>query len=473
MNPTSERGYTLLLSMMALLMVTAISSMMVMSTYYEVKFSRTTRSDLQAHYLAEAGADKALTWFNGSYSLIGTASLNTGPSTPPTVTDLMGRTFTAPVSLLSGSALLFNGYTAGTATTHPASYTNTSGTSVTDMTTSFQNALSSKTMSFGADGSGTYSVMATLLGVSPERWRIDSIGTFNGKQEAISVYFERLTVDPTIDGAMTSASPVDVTGHHTIDGRDHDMNGLVIAGAAGLPGVSTTSANPFPTVSGSGAVISNVDGTTPTTYTGGTPPDPVPSNYPVNNTQPLATYPYSPAGALGLDPAQYNSYLDSKAVTSVPCTIQGLVVLDLDFPMDSAGGGCSYGGTGILIIHNPRYDPRYFDPADPLYSSSTSPISGQTAAQYRADTANRPRYFNYNGSNTFKGIIIADSIGEIGPGITGNADIIGALISLDRVNGSVGSGHASINYSSASVSFAISTLPYTKRAGSFRQLTSN
>jgi hypothetical protein len=229
----------------------------------------------------------------------------------------------------------------------------------------------------------------------------------------------------------------------------------------------TTTENPYPTASGSSEMISNVDGTTTTTYTGGPVPSPLPNNYPIGNTLDPDTYPYSPAGALGLDPAIYDAFLNSRAVTTVPNPITGLVVMDANFP---TGGGGAYSGDGILILHNPRYDPRYFDPSDPLYSSATSPIPGQTAAQYRADPANAPRYFNYNASNTFKGIVIADCIGEIGPGITGNAAILGGIISLDRVNGSIGAGNSTISYSSAAIEAAKDAMTYARRPGTYRQL---
>jgi hypothetical protein len=264
---------------------------------------------------------------------------------------------------------------------------------------------------------------------------------------------------------------VDLTGNQTIDGRDHDIDGDVIVGPAGLPGVSITSTNPIPAVDGSGEIIANTGGVTVTIDNDTTIPDPEPPGYPVDNNLDPDDYPITPAAALGLDPAVYQSYLDSRATTDVPCVIEGLVVLDRSFPTGSGSGGCSYSGTGILILHNPRYNPRYFDPTDPLYSSATSPIAGQTAAEYRADPLNQPRSFNYNANNTFKGLIIADSVGEIGPGITGNAAILGAIISLDRVNGAIGTGNAEIGYSSAAIANALNSIPYSRQRGTFRHLT--
>ncbi len=466
----NDQGYALLVSMTALLLLTTITGVLALSSGGDVKSSRTTRTDLQTYYVAEVGVDKALVWFRSNYAVLASSLVNTAPSTPPIITDPLGGMYTANVTLTSGSPLVLNATGIGTTTTHPASYTDLKGTSRSNMTTSFSSALGNQSVSMDSQGAGTFSVMATLTSYAPERWRIDSVGTYSGRKRAVSVVIERLPLTPYVQAAYTSASPVDLAGNQTIDGRDHDINGALIPSVSGLPGVAVTSTNPMPGISGSGEIMSQVSGSTVTVDGDTTYPDPAPANYPVNNDLDPNAYPATPAGALGLDPATYQPYLDSLSKTSVPCVITGLVVLDMNFPTGSAGGGCEYSGTGILILHNPRYNPRYFDPADPLYSSSTSPISGQTAAQYRADAANQPRYFNYNANNSFKGIVIADSIGEIGPGITGSAAILGAMISLDRVNGSVGTGNATISYSLAAINNAINSIPYTKQRGTFRHL---
>jgi hypothetical protein len=468
----NDRGYALLISMIALVVLSTLTGLMALSTGADTRRSNTTRTDLQTYYVSETGVETAVLWFRNNYRLLGSTLVNTAPATPPTVTDPLGNTYTTTVSLTSGAPIVFNTAGTGTATTHPSSYTNYRGVAETNKTTSFTTSLQNQTVSLGTQGSGTFSVMATLINYSPERWRVDSVGTYAGRQRAVSVELERLPLTPFIQAAYTSASPVDLTGNQTIDGRDHDINCNVVAGD-GLPGVSVTNTNPIPDVSGSGEVSANVGGSTVTIDSGTTHPDPLPVNYPVNNDLDPDIYPINPAAALGLDPAVYQPYLDGMAQTSVPCVIEGLVVLDMNFPTGSGSGGCDYDGTGILILHNPRYNPRYFDPIDPLYYSSTSPIPGQTAAEYRADTANQPRSFNYNANNTFRGIIIADSVGEIGPGITGNAALIGAIISLDRVNGAIGHGNAEICYSSIAVTQAVNSVPYTKRRETFRHLLPN
>ena len=462
-------GYALLLSMVILLIISSISSVMLLLARNELSSSGGARKEVQAVYLAETGLDDGLAWFRNNYTLLEGSQLDATPATPPSLADPTGRAFTAPISLTNGSPLVLNGHSSGNATTHPASYTSVQNTSITDVVSSFGNALASQPVSLGAQN-GTFSVMATLVGLSPERWRVDSIGSIGGMSKAASVYIERLPVVPPIQAAVTAGGPVLVTGNQSIDGRDHDENGVLIAGAPGLPGVMTTVDNPLPGVTGSGDVTSIVEGSPTVHDSSSSEPDPVPAGYPVLNTMSVADHPYSPATALGLDPAAYDPFLASIVGTTVPCQLSGLNYLDLDFPTGNPGGSCSYSGSGILIVHNPRYDPRYFDPANALYSSSSSPIAGQTAAQYRADTANRPRYFNYNANNTFKGIIIADSVGEVGTGMAGNAGLLGALISLDRVNGAVGSGNSTIKYSSPTVTQAIASVPYLRKRGTYRRL---
>jgi hypothetical protein len=466
----NDQGYVLILSMISLVLLSTLTGLLVWSTGSDVRRSTASRTEVQAYYMAEAGSERALAWFRSNYGLLNDTLVDTAPGTPPTVTDPLGRTYTVSVALTNGSPVVLNVTNSGTVTSHPDSYTTIRSISKLNLLTSFQSSLANQSISLGIDGSGNFSVMATLIRHSPERWRIDSVGTYRGERQAVSVFIEKLPLTPYVKAAFTSASPVDLTGAQNIDGRDHDINGGVVGGT-GLPGVSITSNNPLPGITGSGSVISNVGGSSVTINKFSVHPSPLPENYPVNNSLNPNEYPTSPAAALGLDATVYQPYLDSLSSTSIPCEITGLVIVDINFPTGAqSGGGCPYSGTGILIIHNPRYDPRYFDPTHALYMSATSPIPGQTAEQYRADPLNQPRYFNYNANNTFKGIIIADSVGEIGPGITGSAAILGALISLDRVNGSVGTGQATIGYSTAAINHAIDSIPYTKMRGTFRHL---
>ena len=59
---------------------------------------------------------------------------------------------------------------------------------------------------------------------------------------------------------------------------------------------------------------------------------------------------------------------------------------------------------------------------------------------------------------------------EVGTGFSGNSTLLGALISLDRVNGSIGSGNSTIKYSSPIVNQAIASVPYLRKKGTYRRL---
>src|SRR5688500_14914929 len=120
----NDRGYALLISMVALVLLTTLSGLLVLSSQSESRRSRTTRSDLQAHYIAEEGLANALDWFDGgTYSLPSAGLVNLAPGTPPSYTDPMGGVYSASVSTAGGAAIVMNATASGTATTHPTTYT--------------------------------------------------------------------------------------------------------------------------------------------------------------------------------------------------------------------------------------------------------------------------------------------------------------------------------------------------------------
>jgi len=70
--------------------------------------------------------------------------------------------------------------------------------------------------------------------------------------------------------------------------------------------------------------------------------------------------------------------------------------------------------------------------------------SGTYPTQVDYRNARAPRNLEQHGSNTFKGVIIADKVDKI----NGTSDIIGALISLSSVSvDKLGNGSANILYS--------------------------
>ena len=116
----NNQGYALLVSMIALVLLTTITGLMALSTGGDMRRSNTSRTELQSYYVAEVGLEKALLWFRNDYGLLGNALVNTAPATPPTVTDPAGNTYTVSVSLTNGSPVVLNTTGIGSATTHKA-----------------------------------------------------------------------------------------------------------------------------------------------------------------------------------------------------------------------------------------------------------------------------------------------------------------------------------------------------------------
>jgi hypothetical protein len=127
---------------------------------------------------------------------------------------------------------------------------------------------------------------------------------------------------------------------------------------------------------------------------------------------------------------------------------------------------------GIVIVHNPKYDPHVYD----VSVQSGDPGSGYNVghvdyedrldvnsvnydAAFVAETA--PRTLDLNSNATFKGVVIADVVDKV----NGTADIIGALVSLSEVKiGTLGNGSARIIYSCDAVQTYTTTAYTTKLA---------
>jgi hypothetical protein len=176
------------------------------------------------------------------------------------------------------------------------------------------------------------------------------------------------------------------------------------------------------------------------TYAGNDPPYVVadPSPTPVTPEEVLGL----PAGALDdlrRTPAEF------AADPVVP--LEGIVYITGDFGT-GAGSGPGLDGTGVLIVHNPLFDPREHDPADPLYDPSRV-----------ADPRYRPAVLGNKTGGTFRGVVIADRIDKF----TGQATVYGSVVTLSRTHGSSLAGKARIQYSCAAVQIASRTMTRPRR----------
>jgi hypothetical protein len=152
----------------------------------------------------------------------------------------------------------------------------------------------------------------------------------------------------------------------------------------------------------------------------------------------------TPEDVLGLEPGDLDSAAQDAATYVAPDTLSGLVYVNGDYGSGAAGGNI-VNGTGILIVHNPLYNPREHDPADPFYDAAK---------------VSDPRYApanlgNINGG-TFHGLIIADKIDKI----NGTIDVIGSVVSLSEIDVTiVGAGTARVLYSCSALTQAANSSP--------------
>jgi hypothetical protein len=176
------------------------------------------------------------------------------------------------------------------------------------------------------------------------------------------------------------------------------------------------------------------------TYAGNDPPyvaaDPAPT-------------PATPEEVLGLPAGALDDYRRTAAEFAADPVdpLEGIVYITDDFGTD-AGSGPTLDGTGVLIVHNPLFDPREHDPHDPLYDPSRV-----------ADPRYAPASLGNKTGGIFRGLIIADRIDKF----TGQATIYGSVMSLSRTHESSLSGQVHIQYSCAAVQLASRTITRPRR----------
>jgi hypothetical protein len=241
---------------------------------------------------------------------------------------------------------------------------------------------------------GTFSVSCSSNTTLDTAW-VSSAGKDNSLLAQINVV---ASIEPDIDlanphvrGAVNARSRIIVKGNINIDGRDHDTNGVYIG--KGVFGVSTCDSL---FLSGSATVGGN--DTAPVSDKDIAPVKSIVSE----ELAPVTAAFGSPEAFLGLPPGA----LDKYKVSTLTTPMHGIVYLT-----DSYVGPVHFDSSyGILIVHNSLKN-----------------------AQLQINNGN------------FKGIIIADLMAKI----TGNAEIIGAVVTLHEGEVSTfGTGTVDIYYSS-------------------------
>jgi Tfp pilus assembly protein PilX len=251
-------------------------------------------------------------------------------------------------------------------------------------------------------------------------------GSFQAVQQ-MRVSHRTLTVNPP--GALTANHSVNLSGNITVDGRNYDPSGSTLVDGASTATTGACSENKAAVTLTDPADSVNAKGSTNlfcnTAYSTSTPTACV-------NEDPSILY-HTPEEVLGLEPGDLDNVIqDADTYVAPTDSILGLIYVDGDYGSGAAGGN-NLSGTGILIVHNPLYNPRQHDPADPMYDAAIASDSRYAPANLG----------NINGGN-FHGLIIADKIDKI----DGTIGITGAIVSLTEIDMTlIGAGTATIKYS--------------------------
>lgn len=266
-------------------------------------------------------------------------------------------------------------------------------------------------------------------------WVLTSTATKSSFKAAQQMRISKRNLTIQAPAALTSNASANLTGNITIDGRNHSTNGTMLSnngntGACNENKPAVTLTDSTEVVQAKGSV--NLDGHS--SYAGRNP------EYTDKNANVVYQ---SPEDVLGLEPGDLDGVVQTAEDYGSPTdSIVGLVYVNGDYGSGAAGGN-NLSGTGILIVHNPLFNPREHDPNDALYDAAKASDSRYAPANLG----------NINGG-TFHGLIIADKIDKI----NGNIDVLGAVVSLSEIDVTiVGAGTAEILYSCSALQQAASS----------------
>ncbi len=257
----------------------------------------------------------------------------------------------------------------------------------------------------GWTGWATLEDNGTDTSLSTGQIRITAGGSSDETADTVVVLAQLPTIPPGVHGGITANSTVRTLGNLTIDGRDHDMNGVLIAGQ-GTMGVSTTQTFDQGGSSAGGGTSGGVD------FTPSDPADPA-----IIEENATYTFPATPDDVFGYTAGTLKAMAQSGAngsqyvtnPSSLTFPLSGVTYVELS--SGSTWQSMDFGSSsGVLVVHN---------------SSVNATIK------------------NLN-SGTFKGLIIADDIEKI------HMTLIGAVVSMTTSpsGNCVGNGSGEVLYSS-------------------------
>ena len=271
---------------------------------------------------------------------------------------------------------------------------------------------------------------------------LESISTRGSYRAVQRMRVARLTLIPAVPhGALSSNSSIQLTGDIIVDGRNHTIAGAIIDSV-------DTSYNKVCDENKPAVMLTDMADTTDVKNA---KKDSGPTRRgnetfaPKEYVEKDSTVVYiTPEQILGLDEGDLGRIIQDSDTYQVPDSIVGLVYVDGDYGSKAIDGTNLVNGTGMLVVHNPLYDPREHDPDHPMYNPSRV-----------SDPAYAPANLGNINGGTFHGIIIADKIDKI----DGNVTVLGAIIALSNVDATkVGAGTANILYSCQAIQAAGNSL---------------
>jgi Tfp pilus assembly protein PilX len=237
----SERGVSLILVMLALLVLSTLAATIVFTARSETLASYNYKLDTQADYLAKAGLQKAVAWIRSSrYTPVPASSSNTFYALTSSKGSLnLYTSNNSPVQCISGctvanSGVQLIGYGSGS-TNYPSSVGSTS--------TNFTGDLVNQRITGDPNNSGTFSVNAYLLSyqtvfptpvatpVPLETWLITSMGSWTGSSA------------PTATGPIAKAEEQATIQAIYTPNWGYSIYGYCSASMSGSAGVCTDSFN--------------------------------------------------------------------------------------------------------------------------------------------------------------------------------------------------------------------------------------
>ncbi len=412
-----QSGMTLMIVMLLLFLLTLLGMTMYFMSSTDLKISRNVYTGTRAFYAAEAGLSEAI----GRLNLA-----STDPKYDAAMYDDPPYDSTSPDWNYAFSGELDNGDKYDVTITHKED--------ISDIDHDASTYVVTYDRGFFTDAAHYYPPKYDGYAVE----MIRSTGISADGEVVMVLEITKFPMDVKAKGAVSANSTVSLQGNFEANGFDHDMDGNLLPAGTGndMPGVITTSDN-----------VINITGSSEST---GDPPIMDKNNGGGWNPADPAwgPFPNSPGEVLGLTAAESGAFFADadfygpyNGTIGMAAPLSGLTYITGDYP------GPDSGGSGVLVVHNPSYDPCAYEASKVFAESGGATVLPCYDATYDYTApGNQPaRLGNYNSNSTFKGLIIADVVYKI----SGTPTVIGAMVSLSTIETqTLGTGDAKVIYSS-------------------------